>query len=131
MGGALQTRYITVNISTPINTTPDAPLRTTVNLGGMILASIHLLIPAGHAGLTGWRLDYSGTTIIPYNMPASWIIGDDDKLDFEVDYEVGNTLSIVTYNTDVAYPHIHYATMKVRDLTDAPARTFTPLVVTP
>lgn len=120
MGGALKTRYIAANVTTPAGGTIANPTTTNVVLGDLILVSIHLLIPAGHAGFTGWRVDYSGVTIVPYSNPSAWIIGDDDRQDFEVDYEVGNTLKIVTYNTDV-YDHTHYATLKVTDLAEQPA----------
>lgn len=130
MGGPLRTRYVTANVTTTAGTTTTAPLVTAVNLGNLILLSAHLRIPSGHAGLTGWRVDYSTMTIIPFSAPSAYIIGDDEQFEFEVNYEVGNTLQVVTYNTDV-YDHTHYLTLKVTEL---PARNdgiVVPLTITP
>ncbi len=128
MGGSLATRYVVANITTPAGTATNTPLTTAVPLGDLTLVSAHLRIPSGHCGLTGWRIDYSGSTIVPYSNPPAYIIGDDDKLDFDVDYEVGNTLNIVTYNLDV-YAHTHYAVLKVHDLAQPEPPVFTPLTI--
>lgn len=129
MGGPLVTRYITAYVTTVAGTAQASPKTTTVNLGDLILISVHLQIPSGHCGLTGWRIDYSGVTIVPFNNPPTFIVGDDDHLDFDTDYEVGNALKIITYNTDI-YDHTHYATLKVTDLNTPRPAPFIPLVIT-
>ena len=128
MAGAITERYIVANILTPAGTTAAAPQSTAIDLGDVMLLTARLHIPSGHCGLTGWRIDFSGVTILPYSNPSAWLIGDNDRELFQVDYEVGNTLKIVTYNTDI-YDHTHYCTFKVTELPAQVSVGFTPLSI--
>lgn len=115
MGGVLTTRYLDVSVTTAPGTLPGAPLVTPVAVADLRAVALHLVIPAGHTYLTGWALRLSGTVVIPFNLPATWVIGDDDKLDFMLDHEVGADLAVLTYNTG-QYAHTHRAILHVTDI---------------
>lgn len=102
------TRYIAIVDTTTPPATPDTtPLQTAVSLGDVVINQIHLRIPPGHAGLTGWQLQLSGNTFIPWGQSDGWIIGNDEYADFVINEENTTGLLIVTYNTGI-YPHTHY-----------------------
>lgn len=107
-----------VALATPI----AAPLSFAVDVGALVVVEeIRVVIPAGHAGLTGVRLDYAGQTILPWSNPAGWLIGNDSDWVFDMGYlEVGAGMTIVGYNTD-GIAHGFDVTFKVRDITAAPS----------
>ena len=111
----VSTRYPPLNLTVPPSTAIAAPVSFSPNLGDVMLLSIHLQIPPGHAGLTGIRFDSSGQTIVPWSQPSAWIIGDDTTPDFVVEVEVGNDFKVWAYNTDLI-AHTFYGWFKVTDL---------------
>lgn len=113
--GALHTRYIDATVTTPAQTTQAAPQSTTVVLGTVVLLEAHLVIPPGASGLTGWQLRLANVQVVPYGPEGSYVIGDDDKLDFTFERVVGLGLVVRTYNLG-QYPHLHICRMKVTDL---------------
>lgn len=113
--GALHTRYIDATVSTPAGTTIAAPQDTVIALGTMILLEIHLVIPPGHSGLTGWQTRLANVQVVPFGPLGTFIRGDDDKLDFTFERVVGNGLVVRTYNLG-QYAHEHLCRMKITDL---------------
>jgi hypothetical protein len=80
--------------ATAFTTTP-AP-----NLATVFLWSWNIRIPPGHSGFTGIALLDSNSFILPYSQGvASWLIGDDDKLDFPYGKQLGSLVKVATYNT--------------------------------
>jgi hypothetical protein len=127
MAGPLVTRYVDASVTTPAGTAIASPQTTSVDLGAVVALSAQLIVPPGHSGLTGWRVVYSGTVILPFNLPAQWVIADSYMNEFVIDHEVDRTLQIITYNLGV-YPHTHYCRFKVTNLPDretAPFRLLT------
>lgn len=119
--GQLSTRYLPFTVTTPAGTSSSAPQSTDLGVVNLVVVSILLRVPLGHAGLTGIRFDLSGVTILPYSSAPAWIIGDDLRDEYTVGYQVGSKLTAVTYNADV-FDHTHYALIQVRDRTpDTPA----------
>lgn len=49
---------------------PSNPIRQPLTFSGGILRRIHVLIPAGHAGLTGIALGYGGNPTVPFGNQA-------------------------------------------------------------
>lgn len=113
--GALHTRYIDATVTTPAQTLQATPQNTTVVLGQVILLEAHLVIPRNHVGLTGWQLRLAGQQVVPYGPEGSFIVGDDDRLDFTFERIVGLGLVVRTYNLG-QYDHMHLCRMKVTDL---------------
>lgn len=120
-GKQINPRYYHFHPTIPIATPASAPISTTVDVGALVVVEeIRVIIPAGHAGLTGVRLDYAGQTILPWGLPAGWLIGNDSDWLFDMGYlEVGAGMTIVGYNTD-GIAHGFDVTFKVRDITSAP-----------
>lgn len=113
--GTLHTRYIDATVTTPAQTLQAAPQNTTIVLGQVVLLETHLVIPIGHAGLTGWQLRLANQQVVPYGPEGAFVLGDDDKLDFVFERVVGLGLVVRTYNLG-QYDHTHICRMKVTDL---------------
>lgn len=118
-------------ITTPALTDPGSPQVTTITVPDTILDTVTLLIPGGHAFLTGFALSLAGQQLLPWPTDFPWIVGDNDRLLFEMAIEVDGPLDITTYNVDL-YDHTHWLRLKLDDidLGNAP-RAPLPLVVTP
>lgn len=85
------------NVGTPATayTVTPAP-----GLATVMLWSWNVRIPPGHAGFTGIALVDSGSFIIPYSQGGpSWLIGDDDLLNFPYGKQLGANVNVATYNT--------------------------------
>lgn len=118
----------TVTIATPrlsnVNTTFRLPAPS-------ILQKVDILFAAGHVGLTGVRISYNGIALLPWNQPAGFIIGDSERLPFDVGMYLDGAMTIATHNGDT-YPHTHILSFyyheyqEVNRITPLPA---VPLVV--
>ena len=104
---ALTERIAVVNVTTAANTPSSTPLLTAIDLGDVLVNSIYLRIPPGHAGLTGWQLQKSGNALVPFDQLDAWITGDNEVATFVISEEITTGLAIATYNTGT-YPHTHY-----------------------
>lgn len=111
---SLSVSYFPVTVTTPAGTAKASPLSTLVAVPPALLTCVDLLIPAGHAGQTGFRVVYSGQVILPFNGSdaVAWIVGDDDHTTFDLAFPVSTQLRIQTYNTGV-FDHSHYVRFKV------------------
>ena len=97
----------TFRVEVPPNTPPENPLRRQVELTAGEVRQITVVIPPGHAGLTGIRFLLRETVIIPAS-PDEWIRGDDVALTFPEKFELPDLpprLLIEAYNEDTVYPH--------------------------
>lgn len=128
MAGKTPTRYIPYTITTAAFTAIAAPLSTALNAGNVILVSVHLMVPPGHVGLTGIRLDDSGGTILPFANPPQWITGDNRDIVFDLDVQADAQMTWKTYNLDVN-AHAHYLLLKVVDIADRPSSTTAPSLI--
>jgi hypothetical protein len=93
-------------------TSVATPKRTTIqtvawSLPECILDEVHIIIPAGAVGLTGLRIVYQGTPIIPWNSTA-FIVGNNEVVKLPVGIHVSKPLSVITQNNDTVAPHTHY-----------------------
>lgn len=90
-----------------------------------------MIIPDGHAGLTGVALQYAGEHVFPFEAD-SWIEGNDEALDYPLDFEVGGAdVQILTFNTDDTYPHDHIVRILHEDPELAAAAVVAPIFVAP
>ncbi len=100
------------SITTDPETVAGSPKETDLTLEKGFLAHARVLIPPGHAGLTGLALFKESGQIIPKTDP-SWFIGDDYVYEYPVDIDVdlwsgAYKLQAKTYNTDDTFDHTIY-----------------------
>lgn len=128
----LGTYVYPVNVLCPAGTAIATPTTTKPALGDVWLDSVELRIPVGHRGLTGVYVANNNTAIVPYSSPPTYLIGDDERLTFDIGDEVATQLSIVTYNTDV-FDHTFYFRFSGRPMSvqNAAASTLAPVTVVP
>jgi hypothetical protein len=110
-------RTLQVTVQTPKAAGPPAPdpspsnpQLTPVDLGDVILQSVTIVIPNGHAALTGIAIWQCGTLLVPFQTAQPWLIGNDSTEDYAVNAEVDTGLVIATYNLDVIFAHQHLVT---------------------
>lgn len=109
------TKYLTLTISTPAHTASKTTAFDLSSQGEKILDALEILFAPGHAALTGVRVSYNGVVILPWNQNSAFILGNDERLIFDVGIYVAKPLSIVTTNTD-AFPHVHVLTAKLSEV---------------
>lgn len=111
----LSRRLRAVRVVTPANTAEVSPQLTVVTLGLVVLEAVEVIVPAGHAGLTGVALRYEGTRIVPFR-ETEFIVANDYTRTWPLDLWLGaGDLTVVTFNTDDAFPHSHYLHFTVAD----------------
>lgn len=90
----------------PVNTPASAPTVTSVGIATSYVWRVEVRIPPGHAGYTGIALVDSGAFLVPYSQGTpSWLIGDDDLLEYPLGKQVGDNLQLWSYNTSTDYEH--------------------------
>lgn len=99
----LRTTKITITALTAV----AAPQTTSWDVGAVVVEWVEIMVPRGHAGLTGIHIDYQGVALIPFSSPAQFLIARDETIRVDLGLEVGAPLSVVAYNVDV-FPHSFY-----------------------
>lgn len=108
-------RTFPTRITTPLSTTRASPQTTAVALPQGTLVRVEVVVPSGHAGLTGLALRYAGEHVWPWG-PDTWIEADDEVLSAVLDFPLGgSTLDVLTYNTDDTFDHDHLLRLTVLD----------------
>lgn len=125
MGTHPRERVRTVSITTPPNTPPSAPRETVWAVGRGVVDRLEVVIPDGHAGLTGLAVVWGARQVWPYEA-GEWIIGNDEVVRVSLGLYVTDSLVVRTYNVDDTYVHSHHLRAYVVD----PEREL-PLVGTP
>lgn len=113
----LAVNYTVIDFLVPAGTTAASPASVAVDLSTTVLREVQLLIPPGHAGVTGLAIEYSGARLLPWDQPNSWIIGDDLNLTFELVFPVSTPLRVKGFNLGV-YDHTFHLRIKRDDLGD-------------
>lgn len=94
-------------VTVPANTPASAPVTKSWGVYPGWLAYVIIDIPGGHNGLTGIRLTYQTTPVIPFDL-SSWLIGSGQRYEVPWQDEVmAQGLRVQAYNTD-AWPHSFY-----------------------
>lgn len=97
-------------VTCPAGTKAEAPYRVEIVLRRGVLVHAVIVIPPGHAGLTGLRIKHGLKQIIPFN-EGTWIIGDDVTIRTDMYYELYEEENILTcecFNYDNVYDHSFY-----------------------
>lgn len=97
-------RVSLTSVATPRATTS---LTTSWVIGPCILDELHVIIPAGHVGVTGLRVVLQGTPIVPWNDAVHSLTGDNEVVRLTMGIQVSRTLTIITKNSD-RVSHTHY-----------------------
>jgi hypothetical protein len=93
-----------------------ATQNTTVDLGERYLDVLDVLFRPGHAGLTGVRVSYGGVSILPWNQPTQFLLGDNERRRFDIGLHVAGPLTVTTRNLDKGFAHVFDLTWQVREL---------------
>jgi|SRR5690348_1440066 len=98
MADVFQVYNTTVQPGTGVNA-PTVGLAIGANI--WTVSKVTIVIPAGHAGLTGIQLWYGGGPAIPYD--SGWFSGDDDVIPLEPSgaFPAGVPWSVAMINNDV------------------------------
>jgi hypothetical protein len=100
-------RYTVEEVFTPAGVPSDTPQFVDLELGWCVLNRIDLRIPPGPSGLAGTSIYQTGTQLWPWGDLGTWIVGDDEQYDIDINTEIDNGITIATYNIDV-YSHTMY-----------------------
>jgi hypothetical protein len=122
-------RLYQTSVTTPPGTTPAAPQSTPFPLEDANLETVTILIPDGHAGLTGIRVMMANQEIIPWSN-SDWLVSNNEVITVTVNSQVTITgLVIETYNLD-AFSHSHWVRAAITDLNTNPGTlTASPAVI--
>lgn len=92
------------NVTCPESTTTAAPATDDLDQFNLTLARIGLVIPDGHAGLTGIAFGYGGNAVVPVNTGA-YFSGNDESLWLDLyGYPDGVPWTVWMINNDLQ-PH--------------------------
>lgn len=87
-------------VTVPAGTAKTAPITVNWAVYPGWLSHFIIEIPVGHAGLTGIRLTYKTTPVIPFDL-NSWLVGNGHRFEVQWQDEVMQTgLAAQAYNTD-------------------------------
>lgn len=107
MSRVLNRQFRTFKDTVPAGTAIAAPQTTAWNLGNVDVETLEVMIPRGHAGLTGVHVDYQGVALLPFSSPPTFLVANDETITVPIDLEIGAPLSLVAYNLDV-FAHAFY-----------------------
>lgn len=97
-------------------TTQAAAQETELPFAQGVVRGVQIVIPAGHAGLTGLAIAQAHQVIIPAS-GTTWIIGDNESIRWPLEnYLDADTWSAFSYNTDAVYPHSWYLRFLVDEI---------------
>lgn len=100
----MASRVYIFHVTCPAGTAVAAPVTQDCSFNQAEVQEIEVIIPDGHAGLTGLQLQQAHQAVIPYNA-GGYIHGNDEQLRFAVeDYIDNGNWQALMYNIDV-YDH--------------------------
>lgn len=112
----MASRVYEIAVTVPAGTLPSAPQNTPWHTEDNTIEDIEILVPAGHNGFTGVRLNKADVQILPYGM-NTWIVANDYSRVFVLgSYTATRDLKIQAYNQG-GYPHTFYLRMRMSDFT--------------
>jgi hypothetical protein len=88
-------------VTVAANRVATNPLKVSPLLGDIWLDKVHIRIPPGPKGNTGVSIVNAGVGIVPFGGNPTFMLADDELLEYDVGAEVNNGLQVWTYNTDV------------------------------
>lgn len=91
----------------PAGTVQASPVRIDMSFPPRQVERIEIRVPPGPAGLMGFALQNSGTTIIPYGSDA-FIVAADDAMEWDLaDYVDSGSWQLLGFNTDTNDHHVY------------------------
>lgn len=100
-------QFTPLTLTVPAGTPKTAPVTQAWPVYPGWLAYFIIEIPAGHAGLTGVRITYQTTAVVPFNL-NNWLVGNGARFQVPWEDEVMATgLAVQGYNND-KNPHNFY-----------------------
>lgn len=111
---AVTRRTVATSLVVPAQTASASPLSQALALGQTQIVGVRIIIPRGHVGLTGLQILNGGTRILPWDDATAWIVGDDEKVDFDLNTQAANTMTLRGYNTG-QLQHTFYLRFEVDD----------------
>jgi hypothetical protein len=116
---------------TPVGSPTFTTQTTAVGLGDVMLLTWRVLIPDGHAGLTGVALQVNGVNIVPFGNPNNpYIVGNNIERSFPVNIEVDQHLAVHQLNED-NINHTHYMVFEYTPIAAAGAAPVTTVGAVP
>lgn len=116
-------------VTCPVNITQANAIETPIVFRVGIVRAIRIVIPPGHAGLTGIALAQAHQIIIP-SAGSQWVIGDNRDPRFPLEnYLDAPNWSAFTYNLDTAYQHSWHLEIEVDEIEYNPSAGGTPIAV--
>lgn len=101
------------NLTIPAHTAQATPVVLPCKFPVRIVELFHWRVPAGHGGLTGWRLSMGGVQVFPANI-GSWIIANGEQDTWPVTNQPDSgAWDITAYNTG-NNAHMLFARFMVR-----------------
>lgn len=88
---------------------------TTVRIGDRIADSVTVFFTPGHVGLVGVAISYAGLQLLPYGQSGSFVLGDNERLTYELGMYLPGPITVTTRNQDSA-AHTVQLTWKVREI---------------
>lgn len=99
--------FYSLVFTVPKNTAEEAPYEQKLQISAGILHQVSVVVPPGHAGLTGCALDIGLHQISPTNQ-NEWFKGDDVHFTFPEYIEIPDgtrELNLRGFNLDTLYDH--------------------------
>lgn len=126
----MATRLEVADVTCPASTAATAPQEVALGFPGGILRRLTIVIPDGHAGLTGIALGYAHNPTMPASKGA-FISGNDEVLHYDyVDQQPGVAWSAFLCNLDTQ-PHTWEVRFELDEVSaPAPSVSNTPIPVT-
>lgn len=102
-------------VTCPANTPQSTPAVADCSFTPGRLLKVGIVIPYGHAYLTGLAIEQAGQIVIPYT-GDSWIVGDNETLWLDVaDQLASGQWSVSAWNGDEANDHSWYLRFAVQE----------------
>lgn len=106
-------------VMVPAGTVQAAAIETDLSFPPGWVQDIEIVIPDGHAGLTGIAIAQAHQVTIPAAGNV-WIVSNDEVVRWSVTDKLGSgQWSAFTYNLDTVNPHNFYLRFLVREITDS------------
>lgn len=116
-------------VTAAAGTQQAAAAETILEMTPGIVRQLEIVIPPGHAGLTGIAIAQAHQIILPRKGNV-WIIGDDDKITWPLEnFLDADTWSAFAYNTDAVFPHSWYLRFLLDEIEAPIATGSTPIAV--
>ena len=116
-------------VTAAAGTLQSAAAETPLEMAPGIVRELEIIIPSGHAGLTGLAIAQAHQIIIP-SKGSVWIIGDGEPIRWPLDnFLDADTWSAYSYNTDPLFPHSWYLRFLVDEIEAPVTAGSTPIAV--